>query len=73
MHRFKGLEYQNMIIAGVAEGLVPSAKLLRLEAEDPMTFRRDLRRARSLLFVAITRARDNVVVSWNGTKSRFLP
>lgn len=73
MHRFKGLEYQNMIIAGVAEGLVPSAKILRLEAEDPMTFRRELRRARSLLFVAITRARDNVVVSWNGTKSRFLP
>ncbi|WP_431983086.1 hypothetical protein [Streptomyces qinglanensis] len=30
-------------------------------------------RARSLLFVAATRARDELIVSWNGRASRFLP
>ncbi|RKS79693.1 UvrD-like helicase family protein [Actinomadura pelletieri DSM 43383] len=73
MHRFKGLEYQNMIIAGVAEGLVPAARITRFATEDPLRFRRDLRTARSLLFVALTRARDNALITWHGTKSRFLP
>ncbi|MGN9779793.1 UvrD-helicase domain-containing protein [Nonomuraea sp. ZG12] len=71
MHRFKGLEYQRMIIAGVAEGLVP--RNLDFEQSDPLRFRREMRRARSLLFVASTRARDSIVISWNGRKSRFLP
>ncbi|RFS82203.1 hypothetical protein D0T12_28625 [Actinomadura spongiicola] len=62
-----------MIIAGVGEGLVPAARITRFAAEDPLRFRRDLRTARSLLFVAVTRARDNAVISWHGTKSRFLP
>ena len=30
-------------------------------------------RARSLLFVAATRARDALVISWHGQPSRFLP
>ncbi|GAA1717090.1 UvrD-helicase domain-containing protein [Nonomuraea bangladeshensis] len=71
MHRFKGLEYQRMIVAGVAEGLVP--RNLDFEQSDPLRFRREMRRARSLLFVATTRARDSIVISWNGRKSRFLP
>ncbi|MEU7746719.1 UvrD-helicase domain-containing protein [Nonomuraea sp. NPDC049158] len=71
MHRFKGLEYQRMIIAGVAEGLVP--RNLDFEESDPLRFRREMQRARSLLFVASTRARDSIVISWNGRKSRFLP
>lgn len=73
MHRFKGLEYQNMIIAGVAEGLVPAARITRFREDDPLRYRRDLRTARSLLFVAVTRARDNAVITWHGTKSEFLP
>lgn len=71
MHRFKGLEYQRMIIAGVAEGVVP--RNLDFEESDPLRFRREMRRAQSLLFVATTRARDSIVISWNGRKSRFLP
>jgi superfamily I DNA/RNA helicase len=73
MHRFKGLEYQNMIIAGVAEGLVPAARITRFREDDPLRYRRDLRTARSLLFVAVTLARDNAVITWHGTKSEFLP
>ncbi|MFE0153216.1 UvrD-helicase domain-containing protein [Nonomuraea sp. NPDC059007] len=73
MHRFKGLEYQRMIIAGVSEGLVPSYRIAQYEASDPLRYRRELQRARSLLFVAATRARDTLVISWHGEKSRFLP
>ncbi|WP_248965308.1 UvrD-helicase domain-containing protein [Sphaerisporangium perillae] len=73
MHRFKGLEYQRMIIAGVAEGLVPDHRIAVYEKDDPLRYRRELRQARSLLFVAATRARDSVLITWHGRKSRFLP
>ncbi|SNS08371.1 UvrD/REP helicase N-terminal domain-containing protein [Streptosporangium subroseum] len=73
MHRFKGLEYQRMILVGVAEGLVPSHHAAQYEDTDPLRYRRELQRARSLLFVAATRARDTLVISWHGQKSRFLP
>ncbi|MER5418211.1 UvrD-helicase domain-containing protein [Streptosporangium roseum] len=72
MHRFKGLEYQRMILAGVAEGLIPSHHATQYEGTDPLRHRRELQRARSLLFVAATRARDTLVISWHGQRSRFL-
>ncbi|MFD7690348.1 hypothetical protein [Streptomyces sp. NPDC059781] len=34
--------------------------------------RRELQRARSLLFVAATRSRDALAISWHGAPSRFL-
>jgi superfamily I DNA/RNA helicase/mRNA-degrading endonuclease RelE of RelBE toxin-antitoxin system len=73
MHRFKGLEFQRMVIAGVSEGLVPRAAIDRLRTSDPSRYHRELRRDRSLLFVAATRARDDLAVFWHGTPSRFLP
>lgn len=73
MHRFKGLEYQRMIIAGVAEGLVPPARISTYRTEDPLRHRRELKQSRSLLFVAATRARDTILITWHGRKSRFLP
>ncbi|MFK0256015.1 UvrD-helicase domain-containing protein [Streptomyces sp. NPDC090445] len=72
MFRFKGLEYQRMIIAGVADGLVPREAVNRLRATDPVRYRHEVQRARSLLFVAATRARDSVDVFWHGTPSPFL-
>lgn len=73
MHRFKGVEYRRMFIVGVSEGLVPAARIAELQHADPVRFRQELQRARSLLFVAVTRARDSVVISWHGTRSQFLP
>nr|WBO80875.1 AAA family ATPase [Streptomyces sp. SBE_14.2] len=72
MFRFKGLEYQRMIIAGVTDGLVPRAELNDLRTRDPLRYRHELRRARSLLFVAATRARDSVDIFWHEPRSRFL-
>ncbi|WP_328604507.1 AAA family ATPase [Amycolatopsis sp. NBC_00345] len=72
MHRFKGLEFQRIIIAGASEGLIPRSSIDRMRAEDPTRFRRQLQRDRSLLFVAATRARDQLAIFWYGTPSRFL-
>ncbi|MFD9478315.1 UvrD-helicase domain-containing protein [Streptomyces nojiriensis] len=72
MFRFKGLEYQRMIIAGVADGLVPRETVSRFRTTDPVRYRHEMQRARSLLFVAVTRARDSMDVFWHGTPSPFL-
>jgi superfamily I DNA/RNA helicase/mRNA-degrading endonuclease RelE of RelBE toxin-antitoxin system len=68
LQRFKGLEYQRMILAGITDAAVPGQRA----ATDPARQHRELMRARSLLFVAATRARDTLVISWNGQPSRFL-
>ncbi len=69
LQRFKGLEYQRMILAGITDAAVPGQRA----AADPARQQRELMRARSRLFVAATRARDALVISWNGQPSRFLP
>ncbi|MEV0216461.1 UvrD-helicase domain-containing protein [Micromonospora sp. NPDC050695] len=72
MHRFKGLEYQRMIIAGVSDGLVPRQMISRYRDTDPKRYQRERQRDRSLLFVAATRSRDELAVFWHGTPSPFL-
>jgi superfamily I DNA/RNA helicase/mRNA-degrading endonuclease RelE of RelBE toxin-antitoxin system len=69
LQRFKGLEYQRMILAGITDAAVPGQRA----TANPARQQRELMRARSLLFVAATRARDELVISWNGQPSRFLP
>ncbi|WP_405959254.1 UvrD-helicase domain-containing protein [Streptomyces sp. NBC_00868] len=73
MHRFKGLEFQRVFLAGVSEGLVPHQRIEAFRLANPARYRQEQQRARSLLFVAATRARDELVVTWNGKASRFLP
>lgn len=72
MYRFKGLEYQRMIIAGVRDGLVPHESVSRLRSTDPIRHRREMQRAQSLLFVAATRCRDSLDIFWHGWPSPFL-
>lgn len=73
LHRFKGLEYQQMIVAGASDGIVPASRVSALRDTDPARYDRETKQARSLLFVAATRARDALVISWNGHPSPFLP
>lgn len=72
MFRFKGLDYQHMIIAGASDGLVPRVAVQRLRDTEPVRYRREMQRGRSLLFVAATRARDSLNLFWHGTPSPFL-
>ncbi|MFV6027777.1 UvrD-helicase domain-containing protein [Streptomyces sp. NPDC056264] len=73
MHRFKGLEFQRVFLAGVSEGLVPHQRIEAFRLSSPDRYRQEEQRARSLLFVAATRARDELVVTWHGRASRYLP
>lgn len=70
MHRAKGMEFSRVLIFGVDAELVPAAYLLRNvpEGERPDL----LQRERSLFYVASTRARDELVVMWEGEGSEFL-
>ncbi len=70
MHRAKGLEFTHVLLFGIAEGAVPrSLKDYDVSEAD----RADaLLRERALVYVASTRARDVLAVTWSGEKSRFL-
>lgn len=72
MHRMKGLEFRCLAVAGVSATIVPAPSAVTPVDEDRHTHDRDLRRERSLLFVACTRAREQLAVSWHGPVSPFL-
>jgi superfamily I DNA/RNA helicase len=74
MHRFKGLEYQRLAIVGASDGIIPRTSVIeRYRIEDPPRYEREQRKARSLLFVATTRARDALNISWHDKPSPYLP
>lgn len=62
MHRVKGLEFDVVIVADVNRGEVPSEKALE-HAADEVSKREITKQARSLLYVALTRARKEAVMT----------
>jgi superfamily I DNA/RNA helicase len=72
MHRMKGLEFRCMCVAGVSAKLVPAANAVTPSEDDKQTHQQDLERERCLLFVACTRAREELLVTWHGESSPFL-
>jgi superfamily I DNA/RNA helicase len=70
MHRAKGLEFRVVFVIGCGDGFVPlRAALSRCEGPD---LDEAIERERSLLYVSLTRARDEAFVTWHGRPSRFL-
>ncbi|GAA5609970.1 DNA helicase UvrD [Streptomyces platensis] len=72
MHAFKGLEYRCVAVIGVHDGALPFPKAVTPADVDRLQHETDLLAERCLLFVACTRARDGLYVSWSGRPSRFL-
>jgi superfamily I DNA/RNA helicase len=72
MHGMKGLEFQAVAVIGVADGIVPAPSALTDGADDAVAYAQDLQRERCLLFVALTRARDHLYISYSGSPSAFL-
>ncbi|GHC83991.1 DNA helicase [Nocardiopsis terrae] len=72
MHRMKGLEFRCLAVVGAGGGQLPAPRSVTPEQEDPGAHARDLLRERSLLFVACTRAREQLSVSWHRAPSPFL-
>ncbi|MGW5317722.1 3'-5' exonuclease [Nocardia thailandica] len=70
MHRAKGMEFRCVILAGVDCEHVPSQAQLRGVPEEELAEAQQ--RERSLLYVAASRARDQLVVTWNGQISELL-
>jgi hypothetical protein len=72
MHGMKGMEFRCMAVAGAAAGSIPAPGAVTAAEEDPIANAQDLHRERCLLFVACTRARDSLFVSYSGPPSPFL-
>jgi superfamily I DNA/RNA helicase len=70
MHRAKGMEFSRVILSGADEKHVPSPAALRNLPEEERA--EALLRERSLLYVASSRARDALVVTWSGQCSELL-
>lgn len=71
MHGAKGLEFKAVFVIDVSDEYLPLPKAYR-DIQDPHGREEALRQERQLLYVSLTRARDEVHVTWVGEKSRFL-
>ncbi len=71
MHRAKGMEFSRVLIVGADAALLPAGYLLKSVPEGERAGL--LQRERSLFYVAATRARDELVVLWEGEGSDFMP
>ncbi|MBL0708044.1 MAG: DEAD/DEAH box helicase [Sulfurimonas sp.] len=70
MHRVKGLDFDHVIIASMNAGIVPlevSERSNEKQIEDER-----LLREKSIVFVAATRAKKSLLVTYYGSKSRVL-
>jgi superfamily I DNA/RNA helicase len=70
MHRAKGMEFSRVILSGADDKHVPSPAALRYLPDEERA--EALLRERSLLYVASSRARDALVVTWSGLRSELL-
>lgn len=70
MHTAKGMEFSRVILYDVSDGVMPVQRQLDTTADEE---REDvLLRERSLLYVAASRARDVLVVTWREAPSKLL-
>lgn len=60
LHAAKGLEWNHLFLIGVAEGLLPISNAT------------DLNEERRLFYVGVTRARENIQITYAGKPSSFL-
>ena len=71
MHRIKGLEFPVVFVVALDEDEMPY-RSEESDASDPVLARQDELAERCLLYVATSRARDALYVSYVGTPSPFL-
>ena len=70
MHRAKGTEFSRVVVVGAQAGVVPLDWVVENGPEADAAVL--LGRERSLFYVACSRARDELVVTWAGAPSPFL-
>lgn len=70
MHRAKGLEFRKVLLFDVSKNAIPRS--LRDQQYSDADRDDALLRERSLLYVAATRARDHLAISWSGEASPLI-
>jgi len=70
MHTAKGMEFSRVVLFDISEGSVPMPWVLKDIAPEELPD--VMLRERSLLYVAASRARDELVVTWKGERSELL-
>lgn len=70
MHRVKGLEFDHVIVASVNDGVVPHTKAVY--EDGPVKSKQQEEHERSLLYVAVTRARKSVLITCSGKPSPYI-
>jgi DNA helicase-2/ATP-dependent DNA helicase PcrA len=63
IHAAKGLEWDHVFVVGLNEGYLP----ITYAKSDS-----ELAEENRLLYVAVTRAKKSLMLSWNGTPSRYI-
>ena len=71
MHRVKGLEFDYVILVEVNDGIIPPRPAMT-EARENGTAEQLIHTERSLLYVALTRAKKEVLVLYSGRPSMLL-
>lgn len=71
MHRAKGLEFRAVLVADCSASSLPNPTTLDSQL-DPLDREAAEERERRLLYVAMTRARDELAITWAGQPSPFL-
>ncbi|ROQ35005.1 UvrD-like helicase family protein [Streptomyces sp. PanSC19] len=73
MHRMKGLEFRCVAVLGLSAAAGQLGAHRASPEADASQDEEDLLRERSLLFLACTRAREELSVSWSGTAGPLVP
>lgn len=63
IHAAKGLEWKYVFLVGVEEELLPHARTVEGDG--------DVEEERRLAYVAVTRAREHLVISWTQTRNKY--
>ena len=71
MHRAKGLEFKIVLVIDASEEMLPLPSAFK-RVIDPVLRRDAVQRERQLLYVSLTRARDELFVCWIGNPTSFL-
>ena len=69
MHRIKGLEFDHVFIAGMSNDFLTK---LKSRSKTQSSLERNITKERCLLYVAITRAKKNVYISYSGELCELL-
>lgn len=71
MHSAKGLEFKAVLVLGCSDKELPNGYILKAFS-DPQDLENARQREKRLLYVAMTRARDELTLTWAGEASPFL-